>query len=133
MLDHLVRSRLSMEEKKIMNNSRPGPVDRARIRFWSKDKALKELRVRALKGESEWVMILLEKTDYETLEAMVEPGSWKGESSENLRNVTKVVVHLLKSVPQERVPQGADPASITAAFQRAILRSLPRPILKPRK
>ena len=116
-----------------MGNSAPGRLTRIRVKLWSRQKAIKELRARILSGDAAWAMLLLEKTEYETIATILDVRSWKGESTKSLKNITSVVRELLARIPKARLPREADPAAITAAFQQAIVRSLPKPKLKTRK
>lgn len=117
-------------DKVPMANSAPGWLDHIRIKFWSRDRALKELRTRILNGELAWVLLLLEKTEYETTATILNARSWKGESTKSLKNVTSIVRELLTRIPKARLPREIDPEAITAAFEDAIRRSLPKPKLK---
>lgn len=120
-------------KEKAMNESTPSGWDRVRIRYWPKQKALDELRKRALNGETEWVMLLVQKTNYETISNILDTKSWQGESTDNLRKLNVVIKYMLQNVPKERLPKGIDPFSVIAAFDQAVLRSLPRPpLLKKR-
>lgn len=113
-----------------MAGTKPTAIDKAKVKLWSRKKALDELRKHALNGDREWVMLLLDETDYEAIDAFLDPGAWPRRSPEELRNVTSVVGYVLKNAPAERIPPQADPDRIVASFKQEILRRSPRVKLK---
>jgi hypothetical protein len=121
---------MSANWRKIMAATKPTAIDRAKVKLWSKKKASDELRKHAVNGDREWVMFLLDETDYETINTFLDPGAWQRKSLEELRNVTSVVGHVLKNAPPERLPPQADPARIVASFKQEILRRSPKVRLK---
>jgi hypothetical protein len=105
-----------------MANSTFNILDRTRLKYWSRGKALKELRAHILSGDIEWSIALLEKTGYETMASILDVSSWKGENGVGLRNVAKVVLAVLQNMPATRLPEGASREQATGKFQVEIFK-----------
>ena len=116
-----------------MAKSDPNVFSRTRIQLMTQKQALAELRKRTLNGETGWVTSLLEKTGYETIADYLEPATWKEKTVAEMKNIGKVVRHILRNAPQERLPPGTDPDRVTAEFDQAVLRLLPKPKIKTKR
>jgi hypothetical protein len=106
-----------------MLRSQVSRSDRLRVRFWSIKKVLAELQACVIDGDVEWAKLLLERSSYATIGAILDAKSWEGTGVTSL----KTVLILIPGIPKERLPVGADLARITFEFRQAILKVPGRP------
>jgi hypothetical protein len=116
-----------------MAGPKPTLAQQAKAEFWSLDRCRRELRERAVQNHTEWVMFLLQRTDYQNMKDFLDPKSWGKLSPREWENLTEAVAHVLGHVHRDHLPPG-DHADILPAFKRATLKSkLPPGGIKVRK
>jgi hypothetical protein len=93
-----------------MSEKKPSLIEKVKVNSWSTDFRLSELKRKALEGNEEWVVLLLEKTDYVSYPEMLKRDWWTEDvparsAQERAKTGAKLVRHLLDSIPTKGLPE----------------------------
>src|SRR5688572_12861341 len=89
---------------------KPNPAQKLAVKLWSDEKCLRELRAHAIEGNTEWVRLLLDKTEYRTYPLLLTRNWWiRDAAPKELLARTKIAAHvtrtLLDTIPRSKLPK----------------------------